>query len=472
MRRFFLAKSQINFQNHVINKLSLSNDQIFQKFHLTSVIKNLITETQITFDIFSNSFFELLAELSLLIVLLIVIAFQFNLDFYFIYILLIITLLYLFYKTSKKFLNRLGTERSKALNNINKTINQFINLFNNLKFMNKMELYKINLNKFTQEYAYVSSKFLFTRAVPKYFIEMVFILVLLFIVLSIQNVNGNINYIILVGIIFVRLFPSFIRIKTNIDNIIFSRQAVKNLFLFKDYVEKNSQDKYNIIYDLKFKKKITFENINFSYHKNSHIFLNSNFQIFKNKVTGVIGKSGSGKSTLLRIISGLENPENMILNVDDIELKNLNKRPSLDIVFQDLYLPSGRYLDFFKNLNKIKLKQLKTNFSLLGLDKELGKIEHLNLTDNGANLSQGQKQRLCILRSLSNSPDLLIFDEPSSNIDFENINKLKQIFKFLRNKISIIIVTHDHNLYDLFDYCYTIKNNNLISLKKYEYKNR
>ena len=189
-------------------------------------------------------------------------------------------------------------------------------------------------------------------------------------------------------------------------------------------------------------------------------------------MTGVIGKSGSGKSTLLRIISGLENPENMILNVDDIELKNLNKRPSLDIVFQDLYLPSGRYLDFFKNLNKIKLKQLKTNFSLLGLDKELGKIEHLNLTDNGANLSQGQKQRLCILRSLSNSPDLLIFDEPSSNIDFENINKLKEIFKFLRKKISIIIVTHDHNLYDLFDYCYTIKNNNLISLKKYEYKNR
>ena len=98
----------------------------------------------------------------------------------------------------------------------------------------------------------------------------------------------------------------------------------------------------------------------------------------------------------------------------------------------------------------------------MGLKDELGSLRNLILTDNAANLSQGQKQRLCILRSILNNPTILILDEPSSNIDYKNVLILKKIINFLSKKITIIIVSHDSLIYDLFDECYKINKNKFI----------
>ena len=94
-------------------------------------------------------------------------------------------------------------------------------------------------------------------------------------------------------------FLLFIRIKTNFDNLFFARQAVKNLYEFKKDIEFFEKAKFKIKYSSKFKSKISFLNINFSYGKKI-IFKNANIEIKKNKITGIIGRSGSGKSTFLK----------------------------------------------------------------------------------------------------------------------------------------------------------------------------
>lgn len=470
LRRSFLANSQIKFQNNIINQISKGNEKIFHKFHLTSIIKNLINESHIAFDLFSNSFFELIAECALLIIIMSFLFYQTEIKLYFFYILIILTFIIIFFITSKKFLKKLGNKRSSSLNSINQIITKFVYLFNNLKLNNQIDLYKNKLDFYAKEYAYNSSKFLFLRAAPKYMIEVSFVLIITFFVFINSNSNSNLGLVIFVGLIFVRLFPSFIRIKTNLDNIFFSKQAILNLKYFKDSVSISQLSKKEILYNLKFNKKISFENLYFKYNKNI-IFKNSKLDIHINNIIGVVGKSGSGKSTLLRIIAGLEDPDNMSIIVDNKKLTETYQRPIIDIVFQSLYLPSGKFLDHLKELSIFNHKLILNYYNLMGLKKELGPISKLELIDNGSNLSQGQKQRLCILRSIINQPDILILDEPSSNIDIHNIYILKDILKVLKKKITIIIVTHDSYIYDLFDYYYLIKDKKLVRKNIHEFKN-
>lgn len=458
-RRYFLAISQTKFQSYLVKEISKGSETIFHKYHLTSVLKNLISESHITFDLFSNSFFELLAELTLIFLLILLLSFQFDYRFTLTFFLLFCFFIIIFSYSSKKILGSIGIQRSGNLNNINEIITRFVYLFNNLKINEKINDYVKNLEIIIKKYAFTTSKFLFIRALPKYIIELIFVIILSLIILL--NSNTNISNIILVGIVFVRLFPSFIRIKTNFDNLFFARQAVKNLYEFKKDIEYFEKAKFKIKYLSKFNNKISFLNINFSYGKKL-IFKNANIEIKKNKITGIIGRSGSGKSTFLKIISGLENPKDISISHDGIVSKDNLVRPKVDIVFQSLYLPSGSFYQHIKDFSKLNFTEAEKYYHLMGLSEELGPLRVLNLTDNGANLSQGQKQRLCILRSILNNPKILILDEPSSNIDYKNVLILKKIIKFLSKKITIIIVSHDNLIYDLFDDCYKINNNKFI----------
>ena len=461
LRRYFLAISQTKFQSYLVKEISKGSEIIFHKYHLTSVLKNLISESHITFDLFSNSFFELLAELTLIALLILLLSLQFDYKFIFIYFFLFFVLIFFLSYSSKKVLGSLGLQRSKNLNNINDVITRFVYLFNNLKINEKINNYVKNLELIVKKYAFTTSKFLFIRALPKYIIELSFVIILSLVILFNSNSNTNISFIIFTGIIFVRLFPSFIRIKTNFDNLFFSRQAVKNLYEFKKDIEFYEKSKFKIKYTSKFKRKILFQNINFSYG-NKIIFKNANLQIQKNKITGIIGKSGSGKSTFLKIISGLENPNDILISYDGIVSTDNLLRPKVDIVFQSLYLPSGSFYKHIRDFNKFNLNDAEKYYRLMGLKDELGSLRNLILTDNAANLSQGQKQRLCILRSILNNPTILILDEPSSNIDYKNVLILKKIINFLSKKITIIIVSHDSLIYDLFDECYKINKNKFI----------
>ena len=163
----------------------------------------------------------------------------------------------------------------------------------------------------------------------------------------------------------------------------------------------------------------------------------------------LLGPSGIGKTTILRTIAGLQKIKNgsIKLNGKIISSENLNVEPehrNISLAFQENSLfphytvNKNILLGFEKNkLKKKKEINLQEILDLLDLSKILNQYPH--------QISAGEAQRASLARALLTQPDLLLLDEPLSNVDQsfkEEIQiRLKRILKTL--KISTIIVTHD-----------------------------
>lgn len=205
-------------------------------------------------------------------------------------------------------------------------------------------------------------------------------------------------------------------------------------------------------------EQVMFEvkDFNFYYDKKSKLALKDiNLEIFKNKVTAFIGPSGCGKSTLLRCFDRMNeliqdsSYDGQILykNKEIHSFNTIELRSKVGMVFQQpnpfpmsiynnvAYGPKCQGLKDKKELDKIVLNSLKD----VGLYDEVS--DRLNIS--GSSLSGGQQQRLCIARCIAMSPDIILMDEPTSALDPIATQKIEELIKKLKEKYTIIIVTHN-----------------------------
>ena len=186
------------------------------------------------------------------------------------------------------------------------------------------------------------------------------------------------------------------------------------------------------------------------YNKDNPIIKELNFSVKKGEFVSFIGESGSGKTTFLKCLAGLEKINsgritlnNKVLNDKDVFIKpHLRK---IGFIFQDY--PLFPHLNVFDNI-KINLKQsyfknIDYYTELLGLGSLLKRFPH--------ELSGGEQQRVSIARALVREPDLLLMDEPFSNLDSAIKSKIQdEIYKILKKtNTTTILVTHD--IKDTFD---------------------
>ena len=205
-----------------------------------------------------------------------------------------------------------------------------------------------------------------------------------------------------------------------------------------------------------FQNSLEFKNLKYTYSKsNIEILKNINLVIKKNKTTLITGPNGSGKSTLLNIISGLISITDGQILLDSKETK-LNRfwAKQLSYVQQNSFLLNQTIrenivTDVHRHLNKIDEKKLKDIEETLNLNKIFENFpEKLdsNVGYNGEKLSGGQKQILSIARALYKDGKIIILDEPSSALDEESKNILVNLLFKIKNKKTIIIVSHELEL--------------------------
>ena len=172
-----------------------------------------------------------------------------------------------------------------------------------------------------------------------------------------------------------------------------------------------------------------------------------NFQVIKklnlsvdhNQNIFLFGPSGCGKSTLLNLISGLDSSDSGEIYFDGKLIKNHFDllKDDIGIIFQDHYLISE--LNIFDNI-KLKSNDIRKIEKILSyFNLSQFKFKYPN------QLSNGQKQRVCVARSLVNSPKLLIADEPTSYLDKENAKLVIDLILNSSKKfnLSTIIASHD-----------------------------
>lgn len=206
------------------------------------------------------------------------------------------------------------------------------------------------------------------------------------------------------------------------------------------------------------------------YYKNNNIIDDVNFTIDDGEIGVLIGENGSGKTTIFKTILGFIKPKNGSILIDDLNLVNmsLNERvKNIAYVSQNIEMPPlsvyecvllGRLPYYLLNPTK---KDRKICNEVI---KELN-LEHLK-DKNVLELSGGERQRVAIARAIAQEPKLLIFDEPTSNLDIVNEMLLHDvIIKIAKKKNLMILVSlHELNLaYDLGDKFIFVKDGNIVS---------
>ncbi|MCR4822300.1 MAG: ABC transporter ATP-binding protein [Treponema sp.] len=202
-----------------------------------------------------------------------------------------------------------------------------------------------------------------------------------------------------------------------------------------------------------------------------------NFEIEKGKKVTIAGESGSGKSTFLNIIGGLDNATSGFVKCGEYELSRLDEKKLsqyrsrfLGLIFQFHYLLkdfTALENTFLPSLmagesKKSAMERAKLLLTDVGLEKRL---DHLP-----SQLSGGERQRVAVARSLMNDPQLILADEPTGNLDPQNAKMIGDLLFSMVDKYhkTLLLVTHDMNLAERGDECYTIKNSRLECNKKLE----
>ena len=215
---------------------------------------------------------------------------------------------------------------------------------------------------------------------------------------------------------------------------------------------------------------LEFKDVSFTYKNSNNKVLDSvNFKINKGECILLTGVSGSGKSTLIHLMNGLiptlyeGHLEGDILfknkDLKDIESYDISK--NIGYVSQD---PRGHFfttnttseLVFSMENYGIPFNEIKKKYSELVNLLELEKLVDKNIIY----ISSGERQKIAIGCSLSLEPEIIILDEPSSNLDFHMTKKLKQLIEKLKTKGYTIIIA-EHRMYyiqDLIDRVFVINN--------------
>jgi len=208
-------------------------------------------------------------------------------------------------------------------------------------------------------------------------------------------------------------------------------------------------------------KFINLKNITKKYYKNKNVKVldNISFNFELGKVYSIVGPSGSGKSTLLNILSLIDKPStgNVIffsksINFNKTEENDKIRSRKIGIVYQEKNL-----LNDFTTLENVYLPKLlltnDKNYSLNEAKKVIKKVGlGSRLNHYPSELSGGETQRVAISRALINSPQIILADEPTGSLDFNNA---KEIFKILFELIDkdkvIIFATHNRYFANMAD---------------------
>ncbi|WP_166238578.1 ABC transporter ATP-binding protein [Paenibacillus turpanensis] len=278
------------------------------------------------------------------------------------------------------------------------------------------------------------------------------IMITVFIYLSFEVFTVQAEQLMLIVVIFARLWPRFTSIQSS------SEQLAQSIPAFHTLIDLNQECSLaeeaavmrRTAKPMEIERGIECKHLYYRYPGESNDTLKDiTISVPANQMTAIVGKSGAGKSTLVDLIMGLIQPNEGQVLVDGKQLSEddiVAYRSSIGYVSQDPFL---FHTSIRENLQLVKPEATDQEMwsalrfsSAEEVVKALPKGLDTIIGDRGIRLSGGERQRIVLARAILRTPALLILDEATSALDTENENKIQQALEQLKGTMTIIVIAH------------------------------
>ncbi|WP_211746782.1 ABC transporter ATP-binding protein [Paenibacillus sp. Marseille-Q4541] len=283
------------------------------------------------------------------------------------------------------------------------------------------------------------------------------IIIALFVYSSIHLFASQGESLLLLIVIFTRLWPRFSMIQTSIEYIVSMIPAFRSLMQLqrecegarenKDFTENESD--YSDRMPILLKHGIRYGQLSYRYPGQKKDALHGiNAFIPVNGMTAVVGRSGAGKSTFIDLLMGLIEPTEGEILLDHAPLheeQRMSWRQSISYVSQDPFLFHSSIRD---NLLLVRPGATEEElwesleFAAAGFVKKLPQGLDTVIGDRGVRLSGGERQRIVLARAILRNPSVLILDEATSALDSQNELHIQDALDALKGSMTIIVIAH------------------------------
>ncbi|MDE7263693.1 MAG: ABC transporter ATP-binding protein/permease [Anaeroplasmataceae bacterium] len=253
----------------------------------------------------------------------------------------------------------------------------------------------------------------------------------------------------------------------NLSQTFASGDRVLNL-LAESPVVKEIKDGKNVNYE-----NLTVSNLTFSYNEDTEVLKDIQMHAAKGEIIGIVGQSGCGKSTFLKLLLRFwqKNGGEILINGTDIdEINTENLLENVTMVSQSTYLFDETIEENLRmanpNASKEELENACRMASIHEFILTLPKGYQTRVGALGDNLSAGEKQRIGLARAFLKGSELILLDEPTSNVDSINEGIILKALKEQKNKKSIILVSHRESTMAIADRIYKMENGFMMEVKE------
>lgn len=213
---------------------------------------------------------------------------------------------------------------------------------------------------------------------------------------------------------------------------------------------------------------VTFNHVIFGYDRNKIVLSDLNFEIKKGQKVGIVGETGCGKTTILNLISRFYDIIDGEILIDNVNIKNIkleNLRGQISIMFQDNFLFARSVYENLilnKSCSRIEVQNICQKLGIHDIILSLENGYDTILYNNGSNLSNGERQLLCLARIMIQDPKILILDEATSNVDAKTEKKIEEAMSMVSKNRTTIMVAHRLSTIKNTDVIFVMKDGKLI----------